>query len=171
MAEPRTAAKMTTTSTRKAQTARIDVQIAARYQAKVKPAALRRAARAALDQQHVKRRVEMTIVVTGNAQLRALNRAFREVDAPTDVLSFSVSDRPGPDIVYLGDVVISYPQAREQARSGGHPVAAELQLLVVHGVLHLLGHDHYTAAEQQVMWKAQAAALKKLGAAIAEPQL
>jgi probable rRNA maturation factor len=171
MAEPRTAAKMTTTSTRKAQTAHIDVQVAARYQDRVKPAALRHAAQAALHQQRIKRRVEMTVVVTGNAQLRALNRAFREVDAPTDVLSFSATDQPGPDTVYLGDVVISYPQAREQARSGGHPVEAELQLLVVHGVLHLLGHDHYTEAERQVMWKAQAAALKKLGAAIAEPQL
>ena len=171
MAGPRTAAKVTPTSTRKAQTARIDVQIAARYRARVKPAALRQAAQGALHQQRVKRRVEMTIVVTGNAQLRALNRVFREVDAPTDVLSFSTDDQPGPDTVYLGDVVISYPQAREQARSGGHPVEAELQLLVVHGVLHLLGHDHYTEAEQQVMWKAQAAALKKLGAVITEPQL
>ena len=113
----------------------------------------------------------MTIVVTGNAQLRALNRAFREVDAPTDVLSFSVDDQPGPDAVYLGDVVISYPQARVQARSGGHPADAELQLLVVHGVLHLLGHDHYDEAEKKVMWKAQAAVLKKLGAAITEPAL
>ena len=98
MAEPRTAARVTTTSTRKAQAARIDVQIAARYRATVKPAELRRAAQATLDQQRIKRRVEMTIVVTGNAQLRALNRAFREVDAPTDVLSFSASDQPGPDI-------------------------------------------------------------------------
>ena len=171
MAGPRTAARVTTTSNRKAQAARIGVQIAARYRAKVKPAALRRAAQAALDQQRIKRRVEMTIVVTGNAQLRALNRVFREIDAPTDVLSFSVDDQPGPDTVYLGDVVISYPQAREQARSGGHPVEAELQLLVVHGVLHLLGHDHYTKAEKKVMWTAQAAVLKKVGAAITEPKL
>ena len=171
MAKPRTATQTKTTSTRKRQMARIDVQVAGRYQASVKPARLRRAAQAALDQQRFKRRVELTIVITGNAQLRSLNRAFREVDAPTDVLSFSATDQPGPDTVYLGDVVISYPQAREQARSGGHPVEAELQLLVVHGVLHLLGHDHYTEAGQQAMWKAQAAALKKLGAAITEPQL
>ena len=171
MAGPRTAAKVKTTSTRKAQTARIDVQIVARYRAKVKPSALRKAAQAALDQQRIQRRVEMTIVVTGNAQLRALNRVFREIDAPTDVLSFSVDDQPGPDTVYLGDVVISYPQAREQARSGGHPVEAELQLLVAHGVLHLLGHDHYDEAEKKVMWKAQAAVLKNIGAAITGPQL
>jgi len=169
MTTARTATK--TTSPRKAQTARIDVHVGARYQGKVKPAVLRQAARATLDQQRLKRHVELTIVITGNAQLRSLNRAFREVDAPTDVLSFATDEQPRPDTIYLGDVVVSYPKAREQAQAGGHPIEAELQLLVVHGVLHLLGHDHYTAAEKNVMWKAQAAVLKKLGAAISEPQL
>ena len=159
------------TSTRKAQQARIDVQIAPRYRDKVKPALLRAAARATLDRQRLKRRVELTIVITGNAQLRSLNRAFREVDAPTDVLSFATDERPRPTTVYLGDVVISYTQAREQAQVGGHPVEAELQLLVVHGVLHLLGHDHYTEGEKSVMWKAQAAVLRKIGAAITGPSL
>jgi probable rRNA maturation factor len=168
MTTTRTAKK--TTSPRKAQTARIDVQIGARYQRQVKPAILRQAAQATLDQQRVKRHVELTIVITGNAQLRSLNRAFREVDAPTDVLSFATDEQPRPDTIYLGDVIISYPKAREQAKSGGHPIAAELQLLVAHGVLHLLGHDHYTAAEKNVMWKAQAAVLKKIGAALTEPK-
>lgn len=170
MATLRTAAKAKTTSTRKAQVARIDVQIAPRYQAKVKPSLLRTAAQATLDQQRLKRHVELTIVITGNAQLRALNRVFRKIDAPTDVLSFVTDERPRPDTVYLGDVIISYPKAREQAQAGGHPVEAELQLLAVHGVLHLLGHDHYTRAEKNVMWKAQAAVLKKLGAVITETQ-
>jgi probable rRNA maturation factor len=169
MAASRTAAK--TTSMRRAQAARIGVQLAARYQAKVKPAVLRQAARATLDHQRLKHRVELTIVITSNAQLRALNRTFREVDAPTDVLSFATDERPRPDTIYLGDVVISYPKAREQAQAGGHPIEAELQLLVVHGVLHLLGHDHYTEVEKKAMWKAQAAILKKLGAAITEPKL
>ena len=160
-----------TATTPKVQRARIAVQIAARYRARVKPSALRKAAHATLDQHRIKRHVEMTIVVTGNVQLRALNRAFRKIDAPTDVLSFSADDQPGPDSVYLGDVIISYPQARAQARSGGHPAEAELQLLVVYGVLHLLGHDHYDEAEKKAMWKAQAAVLKKLGAAVTEPAL
>jgi probable rRNA maturation factor len=160
-----------TTPPRKAQTARIDVQVGARYQSNVKPTVLRQAAQATLDQRRLKRHVELTIVITGNAQLRSLNRAFREVDAPTDVLAFAIDEQPRPDTIYLGDVVISYPQAREQAQTGGHPVEAELQLLVVHGVLHLLGHDHYTEAEKNVMWKAQTAVLKKLGAAITAPQL
>jgi len=171
MARPRTPAQAKTTSTRKAQGARIDVQIAARYQDAVKPTVLRQAAQAALDRHCIKHHVELTIVITGNAQLRSLNRAFREVDAPTDVLSFATDEQPRPDTVYLGDVVISYPKAREQAQAGRHPVEAELQLLVVHGVLHLLGHDHNSEAEKNLMWKAQAAVLKKLGAAITEPKL
>ncbi len=150
--------------------ARINIQLSARYADKLKPALLRKTAQATLDQQRVKQRVELTVVITGNAQLRALNRAFRNVDAPTDVLSFATTDQLQPDTTYLGDVIISYPKAREQAKAGGHPVEAEVQLLVVHGVLHLLGHDHYTEAEKNVMWKAQAATLKKLGAALTEPK-
>ena len=156
---------------KKTPSARINVQIGARYAEKVKPALLRKTAQVTLDQQRVKNRVELTIVITGNAQLRALNRAFRDVDAPTDVLSFATTDHLLPDTVYLGDVVISYPKAKEQAKAGGHPVEAEVQLLVVHGVLHLLGHDHYSEAEKNVMWKAQAATLKKIGAALTEPKL
>jgi len=155
---------------KKVQSARINVQIGARYADKVKAALLRKAAQATLDQQRVKHRVELTIVITGNAQLRALNRTFRDVDAPTDVLSFATTDHLQPDTLYLGDVVISYSKAREQAKTGGHPVEAEVQLLVVHGVLHLLGHDHYTEAEKNVMWKAQTATLKKIGAALTEPK-
>ena len=155
----------------KSQAARIDVQIGARYRAKVNQTALRNAARAVLVQHRVQAGVELTIVITGNAQLRSLNRTFRDVDAPTDVLSFATDERLRPDTVYLGDVIISYPKAREQAKAGGHSVQAELQLLVVHGVLHLLGHDHYTTAEKKAMWQAQAAVLKKLDAAITEPKL
>jgi probable rRNA maturation factor len=161
--------KPATPAAAKPHPARIDLQVGKRYQSKVKAAQLRQAARTTLEQQRIKRHVELTIVITGNAQLRSLNRAFREVDAPTDVLSFATDEQPGPDTLYLGDVVISYPKAREQALAGEHSVEAELQLLVVHGVLHLLGHDHYTEAEKNVMWKAQSAVLKKLGAGITRP--
>ena len=155
----------------KKRAARIETHIGARYASKVKALRLRQAAQATLDQQRVKQPVELSIVVTGNAQLRALNREFRDIDAPTDVLSFATGETLPPDRVYLGDVIISYPKAREQAEAGGHAVEAELQLLVVHGVLHLLGHDHYTEAEKSIMWKAQRAVLKKIGAAITEPKL
>lgn len=144
---------------------RIQVQIGARYAALVRQDQLRQAARAALAVQGVTEARALSIVITGAAQLRRLNRQFRGIDAPTDVLSFNADDEPG----YLGDVIISFPTARTQARSGGHPVAAELQLLVVHGVLHLLGHDHAGRAEQATMWRAQAAALRSIRAAITAP--
>ncbi len=145
--------------------ATLHTQIGTRYTALVAPDLLKKAARAALAQQRVSDRVELTIVITGNVQLRALNRQYRQIDAPTDVLSF---DGDG-DERYLGDVIISYPKAKEQAKAGGHPIAAELQLLVVHGVLHLLGHDHYSPAEKAQMWQAQAAALRSIRAAITGP--
>jgi probable rRNA maturation factor len=64
---------------------------------------------------------------------------------------------------YLGDVVISYPRAKEQAVSAGHLVADELLLLVVHGVLHLLGYDHAAPGEKRKMWAAQTDILRQLG--------
>ena len=150
--------------------ARIDIQIASRYLDKVKSVLLRKAARAALEQQRLQG--DLTIVITGNAQLRALNREFRQIDAPTDVLSFATDDQPqaSKQTRYLGDVIISFTRAKEQAKAGGHPVEAELQLLVVHGVLHLLGHDHDTRPEKASMWQAQARILKNIGAAITEPK-
>ncbi len=154
-------------------TAHINTSISARYAEKVKPALLKEAAQATLDQQKVKGQVELTIAITGDAQLRALNLAFRKIDKATDVLSFGLespeslpaSAQPN----YLGDVIISYPMARAQAKAGGHSIESELQLLVVHGVLHLLGHDHYDAKEKAKMWKAQAAVLKRIGAEITGP--
>jgi probable rRNA maturation factor len=69
----------------------------------------------------------------------------------------------------LGDVIISLARARAQAKSGGHPLIDELRLLVIHGVLHLLGHDHATLSEKERMWAAQAKALKRAGASIDGP--
>ena len=132
---------------------------------------LERAARAVLDLSGSPD-ADLTIVLVDDARIQALNRDFLAHDAPTDVLSFP-ADEPDPETGrrYLGDVVISYAKAKEQAKASGHPVEAEVQLLVAHGVLHLLGHDHYTEAEKNVMWKAQAATLKKIGAALTEPKL
>ncbi|HZY43783.1 MAG TPA: rRNA maturation RNase YbeY [Anaerolineae bacterium] len=152
---------------------RINTNISVRYEDKVKPALLKEAAQAALDQQRVRGKVEITIAITGDAQLRALNLAFRKINKPTDVLSFGLEPaadaEPSEERHYLGDVIISYPMARAQAKAGGHPIEAELELLVVHGVLHLLGHDHAKPKEKAKMWKAQSRVLRKIGAAITEP--
>ncbi len=107
---------------------------------------------------------DMTIVLTDDAQLRELNREFLGVDAPTDVLSFPASESdPETGTPYLGDILISIPRAAEQAQGAGHPVEAEVQLLVVHGTLHLLGYDHAEAEEKARMWKAQAEVMSRLG--------
>jgi probable rRNA maturation factor len=109
---------------------------------------------------------DLSIVLTDDAQLRQLNRDYLGVDAPTDVLSFpSAETDPETDAVYLGDILISVPRAREQAGAAGHPLEAEVQLLVVHGALHLLGHDHAEAEDKSRMWAAQAAILESIGLA------
>jgi probable rRNA maturation factor len=113
---------------------------------------------------------DLSIVVEDDAHLRTLNKEFLDIDAPTDVLSFpSGEEDPDPDTgrVYLGDVIISCPRAEEQASAAGHPLIAELSLLVVHGVLHLLGYDHGEPEEKEQMWAAQAATLRDLGVSIA----
>jgi probable rRNA maturation factor len=108
--------------------------------------------------------VDMTIVLTDDAQLHELNREYLGVDAPTDVLSFPASEAdPETGTPYLGDILISVPRAKQQAEAAGHSVEAEVQLLVVHGTLHLIGHDHALAGEKARMWKAQAEVMSGLG--------
>jgi probable rRNA maturation factor len=87
-----------------------------------------------------------TIVLDGDAALRRLNQEYRGIDAPTDVLSFVADPRsqePG-EPPYLGDILISVERAAEQAVEVGHDLESELELLAVHGLLHLLGYDDVT---------------------------
>ena len=125
---------------------------------------LERAANAALAHQSSSLDSELTIVLTDDARLHELNRDYLGVDAPTDVLSFPASETdPETGARYIGDILISVPRAQAQADTGGYPLESEVQLLVVHGVLHLLGHDHAQAKEKARMWKAQAEILERLG--------
>ena len=107
---------------------------------------------------------DLTIVLTDDIQLHELNQEYLGIDAPTDVLSFPASETdPETARRYLGDILISVPRAKEQARTAGHALDAEVQLLTVHGTLHLLGYDHAEAEEKTRMWKAQAEILERLG--------
>jgi len=107
---------------------------------------------------------DMSIVLTNDAQLHELNHEYLGIDAPTDVLSFpSDEEDPETGTPYLGDILISIPRATQQAKAASHPVEAEVQLLVVHGTLHLLGHDHAEAEEKARMWQAQSEVMAKLG--------
>jgi probable rRNA maturation factor len=103
---------------------------------------------------------EVSIVFTDSATVQKLNRDYRSVDEPTDVLAFYMLPQkeanssfvlPPDGVTRLGEVIISYPQAVEQAKEQGHSVDKELALLIIHGILHLLGYDHEQPEEEAKM--------------------
>lgn len=125
-----------------------------------------RAARTVLDLYGPPGDCALTVVIDDDAAVAALNRQFRGLDAPTDVLSFP-ADQPPVELDgeprYLGDLVIAFPYASTQAAREGHALMDSLALLVVHGTLHLLGYDHGDVDARAAMWAAQEAALIALG--------
>jgi probable rRNA maturation factor len=96
--------------------------------------------------------IEISLVIAGQERIRELNKEYRGIDSPTDVLSFSMSEHkdeeqtafvgPPDGLVHLGEVIISYPQALIQAQERGHSIKKEMAILIIHGVLHILGFDH-----------------------------
>ena len=100
---------------------------------------------------------ELSIVLTDDEPIRVLNRDFRQKDGPTDVLSFGQLEDGlfVSPIPILGDLVISVETAARQAKERGHPLAAEIRVLLVHGLMHLLGHDHLEDGERADMAAAE----------------
>jgi probable rRNA maturation factor len=102
-------------------------------------------------------RATLSLILADDALVRALNRDYRESDKPTDVLSFGLAEPETLDDahratpVFLGEIYISVETARRQARAARRPYAREIAHLTVHGILHLLGHDHGKAAERRRM--------------------
>jgi probable rRNA maturation factor len=112
---------------------------------------------------------ELAIRISGERELRRLNRRFLGEDHATDVLSFPSGERaPG---AYLGDIVISWPAVTRQAGEFGHAEDSELALLAVHGFLHILGWDHSSAREESEMNRLTLEALDRSGIAIASGRL
>jgi probable rRNA maturation factor len=105
-----------------------------------------------------------TVLLTGDARAAELNRRFRGVDRATNVLAF-----PSNQAGYLGDVVIAYGVVAREAKQQGKSLAAHAAHLAVHGILHLLGHDHVLEAEARVMENMERRILASLG--IADPYL
>ena len=107
---------------------------------------------------------ELSVLLCDDAFIQQLNHQYRSIDKPTDVLSFPSGEMdPDSGQTYLGDVIISYDTALRQSSTAGHSISEELQLLVVHGCLHLLGHDHAEADEKKEMWAIQDKILNALG--------
>jgi probable rRNA maturation factor len=129
-----------------------------------RPQLLEDAAVSVLAYENIPSTGEITIVIDDDAHIQNLNFQFLGIDAPTDVLSFP-SDEIDPETEnrYLGDIIISYPRAVAQAQAAGHSVESELQLLVVHGTLHLLDYDHTDENEKRNMWEVQRNILTTLG--------
>jgi probable rRNA maturation factor len=153
---------------------RINVQIDDPSAAAVDADVLRQTALAVLEEDGMRAPAELSIVIVTDGQIRELNRIYRDVDASTDVLAFGGEEEGGfvtaPGTPrYIGDVVISYRRAADQALRAGHSTEAELQLLVVHGVLHLLGYDHAEEGDQARMWTAQTSILNDLQVPVSDP--
>ncbi|MGB5810393.1 MAG: rRNA maturation RNase YbeY [Polyangiales bacterium] len=96
---------------------------------------------------------ELSILLCDDATIRSLNRRYRKRNKATDVLAFAMQEGPGPkaDAGLLGDVVISLPTATRQAADHDRPIIDEVTFLLAHGLLHLLGYDHVTKAEEREM--------------------
>lgn len=109
--------------------------------------------------------LDLTIQFTNDEEIHALNKEYLGEDSPTDVLSFPSGGEIDPETgkAYLGDIVISVPRAQLQSQESGHSLQDEMALLVTHGVLHLLGHDHAEPEEKEIMWQKQESILHSLG--------
>jgi probable rRNA maturation factor len=130
--------------------------------------------RTVLDEEGAILPVEIECILTDDPTMQRLNMQFRNIDEPTDVLSFAFKDisidaqaasfpavPDSPEI--LGQIIVSFPMAVKQAATHGHGVDQELMLLVVHGMLHLLGYDHQVPADERKMKQREKHILKVLG--------
>ena len=114
-----------------------------------------------LKEENIKRKLDVYVTLTNNQVIQKINAEHRNIDRPTDVLSFPMFDREeipslhteGETEDILGDIIISVEKVREQAEEYGHSFERELAYLVTHGMLHLLGYDHMIEEEKAVMRK------------------
>jgi probable rRNA maturation factor len=129
----------------------IDIHVEEEFRGVVDEGWVRRIAQIVLKDERVAPPYEVSLVFTDSETVKQLNRDYRGVDETTDVLAFHMLPQkeadysfalPPDGVTRLGEVIISYPQAVEQAREQGHPPERELALLIIHGILHLLGYDH-----------------------------
>ena len=142
---------------------------------------IREIAEAALDHEKCPYEAEISVILTDNESIREINRDYRQIDSPTDVLSFPLVDyerpsdfdhveeasedyfNPETGELMLGDIVISVEKVEEQAEKYGHSMERELAFLVAHSMLHLCGYDHMEDGEREVMEARQREILEQRG--------
>ncbi len=146
-------------------TVRLVIRVAPAFRGRIDKKRLRRVVRGALLAHGAGTGMELSLLITDDATVRALNSRYRGQDRNTDVLSFAleadgasgIADgdagfvMPPGEMAQLGEVIVSYPTAAQQAAERDQPVEEELELLVAHGVLHLLGYDHDRPAKEREM--------------------
>jgi probable rRNA maturation factor len=141
---------------------RLVIRVDRDFQGRIDKRWLRRLVKQSIATHGIETDVELSLLITDDATVRELNKKYRGKDKSTDVLSFALeADKrsndsagfvmPPGEMVHLGEVIVSYPKAAEQAAERKHPVEDELALLVVHGVLHLLGYDHDKPGREREM--------------------
>lgn len=138
----------------------IDIRAEGEFRALVDKGWVRKIVRQVLKAEGVASSYEVSLVFTDAESVQELNRDYRGVDEPTDVLAFYMLRQKEPDssfalppdgITRLGEVVVSYPQGVAQAKQQGHSTERELALLVIHGILHLLGYNHEEPEQEEKM--------------------
>lgn len=146
----------------------VDIQVDEAFADYVDAALIEQAVAAVLAAERVEDAIELSVLVTDDAELHRLNREYRGVDRPTDVLSFADEPDDGaptgfvrPDDMprYLGDLAISWERVVAQAAEYGHSQSRELAFLTVHGVLHLLGYDHERGPHDEAAMRTQEEAI------------
>ncbi len=149
----------------------ISIHIEEKFRGLVDEDWVRRITQQVLKAESIKPPYEISLVFTDSKTVQRLNRDYRGVDEPTDVLAFYMLPQqknepsfilPPDGVTHLGEVIISYPQAVEQAREQGHSVEQELALLIIHGILHLLGYDHEQPEEEAKMRTRERELLEKV---------
>ena len=132
---------------------------------------IRRAVKAALDYEGIDNDSSVSVTLCNNEYIHGLNKKYRNVDRPTDVLSFPMYDYPedegelfpGDETLSLGDIVISVERAKKQAEEIGNSFEREVAFLAIHSTLHLLGYDHERSAEDdEIQCKRQKEIIEKL---------
>lgn len=152
----------------------IDIEIDEAFEGKVDQSLIERAVAAVLAGEGIDEEIELSILITRDEELHRLNRDYRGVDRPTDVLSFASEEepddapvafvRPDEEPRFLGDLAISYERVLDQAEEYGHTPARELAYLVAHGLLHLLGYDHELGPDEAADMRArEEAAMAQIG--------
>lgn len=145
----------------------LSVQVDPQFRASVDRERVSRVVQETLRQERIAKPLGVGLLVTDDENIKRLNLRYRGQDQETDVLAFPMQDNdsgfvsPASLAPHLGEVVISYPRVEAQAKEYCQSVAEELDRLVVHGVLHLLGYDDQTVEDRERMWQRQEAILRE----------